>query len=29
VGNTKFEHIEKPEEFLKLAVESVERIVAK
>ena len=29
VGNTKFEHIEKPEEFLKLAVESAERIVAK
>ena len=29
VGNTIFEHIKKPEEFLKLAVESAERIVAK
>ncbi|MDD4495679.1 MAG: sugar phosphate isomerase/epimerase [Eubacteriales bacterium] len=29
VGNTKFEHIKKPEEFLKHAIESAERIVAK
>jgi hypothetical protein len=26
IGNTKFEHIAKPDEFLKLAVESAERI---